>query len=145
MKKAWALKMVLGLLLVVMLPLEAFAQTQQALVVSDEKVLAFLEQLFSIPDQKAATSAAHNQVLKERVATLIIQRFALETTGRTTGVVTSDQVRQALHLINIKMHLYADKHYGAEGKAGFEAWGAFVEKEAQNPGLRTFQKMYFQY
>ncbi len=106
----------------------AFSVVTVPAIAGEKEALEFLAKLSAIPDQPIATSPAHNILLKERVAKIMIYGYALcrangFPTGHISGTVTPAMLAEALAEIDGTISTFS------------------VEELRINPGLRVLAGM----
>jgi len=112
----------------------------------EEKAVDFLGRIYNLPDNPRAISPQHNEALKEQAARILIQKYALEKKGLTSGRVSPDDVRGALEELNGATGLFADKFFGNnDGKIDIEEMQKLNESIKNSAGMRALMEMLQQY
>lgn len=105
-----------------------------------KRAVEVLNQLYNLPEQ-AKNNPTLNKTLKERVARILIQRFALEIKKQNSGFVSPEDVRNALNILDNALKDFADFIGNKNGKPS----PSEIEILQENPGIQTFFRMKAEY
>lgn len=112
----------------------------------EEKAIDFLGKLHRLPDNPRALNPGHNELLKERAARTLIELYAIQRKGLTSGYVSPEDVRNALEELNGVSSLYADRVLGNnDGKIDAKEMQKLQQAIKGSAGLRALMEMYLQY
>jgi hypothetical protein len=107
-----------------------------------ERAVAFLGILFNLPDNPRAATQAQNEMMKKTAAKVMIQRYALERMGQSSGRVSSGDIATGTKELMDNIEAYIDKVYGnSDGEITLEEMNEFRKTAKNNPGWRALYEM----
>ena len=107
-----------------------------------ERAVAFLEKIMNMPDNPRADSPAQNEMMKKRAAVVMIQAYALNRQGISSGRVTTKDVSAGVQELMDNIELYIDKAYGdGNGEVTLEEMSAFRKTAKANTGWQVLSNM----
>lgn len=110
-----------------------------------EAAMATLEKLANIPDQLGIVNQAQNAIIKERVATIMIDQFAGQVKYQSVnfkGKVTYKDILRAATILDSYTAVFADKKCGnSDGVCSPEEFTKFQNTIMKSPGFRILHNL----
>ena len=107
-----------------------------------ERANAFLGKILNLPDNPRAITPAQNKMMKETAARVMIQGYALERKGLSSGRVTGKDVAAAVQELFDNSSAYIDKTFGdGDGEMSVEEMQNFRKNNRENVGLKVLYEM----